>query len=203
VADGVPGRLPDPHHTRFNLLGDGLRDAFDVRSSDDKKTPNPHAPHGWKGEPTQDAQTHSPSGDARHHRGVRGARCRVRLEEIELEQHKHHGELRQQLRQREVRCRLGTFDNGSSAKGGNYRIGWEQSFGFTNNFDPTGEYLATRGLYSNLIAPSLIGYKHLPGAAGNELIGDLATTCRSRRAAAHVHVQAPQRREFGPPSAVA
>jgi peptide/nickel transport system substrate-binding protein len=70
----------------------------------------------------------------------------------------------------------GTFDNGSSAKGGNYRIGWEQSFGFTNNFDPTGEYLGNAwGLYSNLMLRSLIGYKHLPGAAGNELIGDLAT----------------------------
>ena len=26
----------------------------------------------------------------------------------------------------------GTFDNGSPAKGGNHRIGWESSFGFTN-----------------------------------------------------------------------
>jgi peptide/nickel transport system substrate-binding protein len=70
----------------------------------------------------------------------------------------------------------GTFDNGSSAKGGNYRIGWEQSFNFTNNFDPTGEYLGNAwGLYSNLMLRSLVGYKHLPGAAGNETIGDLAT----------------------------
>ena len=35
----------------------------------------------------------------------------------------------------------GTYDNGSAAKGGTYTVGWEQSFGFTNNFDPTGEYL--------------------------------------------------------------
>src|SRR5882757_8027321 len=70
----------------------------------------------------------------------------------------------------------GTYDNGSSKKGGNYRIGWEQSFGFTNNFDPTGEYLGNAwGLYSNLMLRSLVGYKHLPGAAGNETIGDLAT----------------------------
>jgi peptide/nickel transport system substrate-binding protein len=70
----------------------------------------------------------------------------------------------------------GTYDNGSSAKGGNYKIGWEQSFGFTNNFDPTGEYLGNAwGLYSNLMLRSLVGYKHLPGAAGNETIGDLAT----------------------------
>jgi peptide/nickel transport system substrate-binding protein len=70
----------------------------------------------------------------------------------------------------------GTLDNGSSKKGGIYRIGWEQSFGFTNNFDPTGEYLGNAwGLYSNLMLRSLVGYKHLPGAAGNETIGDLAT----------------------------
>jgi peptide/nickel transport system substrate-binding protein len=70
----------------------------------------------------------------------------------------------------------GTYDNGSSTKGGTYTVGWEQSFGFTNNFDPTGEYLGNAwGLYSNLMLRSLIGYKHQPGAAGNALIGDLAT----------------------------
>ncbi len=70
----------------------------------------------------------------------------------------------------------GALDNGSSTKGGIYTVGWEQSFGFTNNFDPTGEYLGNAwGLYSNLMLRSLIGYKHQPGAAGNELIGDLAT----------------------------
>ena len=70
----------------------------------------------------------------------------------------------------------GTFNNGTSQKGGVYRVGWEQSFGFTNNFDPTGEYLGNAwGLYSNLMLRSLVGYWHLPGAAGNKLIGDLAT----------------------------
>jgi peptide/nickel transport system substrate-binding protein len=69
----------------------------------------------------------------------------------------------------------GTYDNGSSAKGGIYRVGWEQSFGFTNNFDPTGEYLGNAwGLFSNLMLRALVGYKHQPGAAGNELVGDLA-----------------------------
>jgi peptide/nickel transport system substrate-binding protein len=69
-----------------------------------------------------------------------------------------------------------SFDNGSPEKGGIYRVGWEQSFGFTNNFDPTGEYLGNAwGLYVNLLLRPLIGYKHQPGAAGNELIGDLAT----------------------------
>jgi peptide/nickel transport system substrate-binding protein len=69
-----------------------------------------------------------------------------------------------------------SYDNGSSAKGGVYRVGWEQSFGFTNNFDPTGEYLGNAwGLYVNLLLRSLVGYKHQPGATGNDLIGDLAT----------------------------
>jgi peptide/nickel transport system substrate-binding protein len=71
----------------------------------------------------------------------------------------------------------GTYNSGSPAKGGVYRVGWEQSFGFTNNFDPTGEYLGSAwGLYTNLMLRPLIGYKHLPGAAGNALIGDLATS---------------------------
>ncbi|MFL5952647.1 MAG: ABC transporter substrate-binding protein [Gaiellaceae bacterium] len=70
----------------------------------------------------------------------------------------------------------GAYDSGSAKKGGVYRIGWEQSFGFTDNFDPTGEYLGNAwGLYSNLMLRSLVGYKHQPGAAGNDLIGDLAT----------------------------
>ncbi len=71
----------------------------------------------------------------------------------------------------------GTFSSGTPAKGGTYTVGWEQSFGFTNNFDPTGEYLGNAwGLYSNLMLRALVGYKHLPGAAGNITIGDLATT---------------------------
>ena len=69
-----------------------------------------------------------------------------------------------------------SYNNGTAAKGGVYRVGWEQSFGFTNNFDPTGEYLGNAwGIYVNLLLRPLIGYKHQPGAAGNQLIGDLAT----------------------------
>jgi len=66
---------------------------------------------------------------------------------------------------------------GPATKGGVYRIGWEQSFGFTDNFDPTGEYLGNAwGILVNLMLRPLIGYQHLPGAAGNKLIGDLATS---------------------------
>src|SRR6476646_10176908 len=68
-----------------------------------------------------------------------------------------------------------SYDNGSPEKGGTYKVGWEQSFGFTNNFDPTGEYLGNAwGIFVNLLMRPLVGYKHQPGAQGNELIGDLA-----------------------------
>lgn len=69
------------------------------------------------------------------------------------------------------------YDNGSAQKGGTYTVGWEQSFGFTDNLDPTGEYLGNAwAILNNLMLRSLIGYKHQAGAAGNELIGDLATS---------------------------
>src|SRR4051794_41460734 len=69
-----------------------------------------------------------------------------------------------------------SYDNGSPPKGGVYRVGWEQAFGFTNNFDPTGEHLGNAwGLYVNLLLRPLLGHKHQPGAACNQLIGDLAT----------------------------
>ena len=70
----------------------------------------------------------------------------------------------------------GSFSSGTPTKGGTYTVGWEGSFGFTNNFDPTGEYLGNAwGLFSNLLIRPLVGYKHQPGAAGNETVGDLAT----------------------------
>ena len=91
----------------------------------------------------------------------------------------------------------GSFSSGSPAKGGTYTVGWEGSFGFTNNFDPTGEYLGNAwGLYSNLMLRALVGYKHQPGAAGNDTVGDLATEApNADRQRPHLHLQAPQRRE--------
>ena len=85
-----------------------------------------------------------------------------------------------------------SYDNGSPEKGGTYKVGWEQSFGFTNNFDPTGEYLGNAwGIYVNLLMRSLVGYKHQPGAEGNELIGDLADAVpEADRPRNDVHVQA-------------
>jgi peptide/nickel transport system substrate-binding protein len=47
-------------------------------------------------------------------------------------------------------------------------------FGFTNGFDPTGEYVAVAiGLYGAMTR-TLMGVKHIAGAPGNELVPDLA-----------------------------
>ena len=60
--------------------------------------------------------------------------------------------------------------------GGVFRVEWESSFDFTGGFDPTGEYLGEAfGIYSNLLVRTLVGYNHVAGAPGNELVPDLAT----------------------------
>jgi peptide/nickel transport system substrate-binding protein len=62
-------------------------------------------------------------------------------------------------------------------RGGTYRVGWESSFGWTNNFDPTGEYLANGFvIYQNLLLRGLVGYNHATGPAGNVIVPDLATS---------------------------
>ena len=62
------------------------------------------------------------------------------------------------------------------AKGGTYRVGWESSFGWTNSFDPTGEYLANAfAINTNLLLRGLIGYNHVGGPAGSTIVPDLAT----------------------------
>ncbi len=63
----------------------------------------------------------------------------------------------------------------SAQPGGIYRIGVEEGFNFTNAFDPTGEYnLDAIGLYSSLLVRTLLGYRHVEGAEGSELVPDLA-----------------------------
>ncbi|MGH3141767.1 MAG: ABC transporter substrate-binding protein [Gaiellales bacterium] len=63
------------------------------------------------------------------------------------------------------------------AKGGTYRVGWEASFGWTDSFDPTGEYLANAfAINTNLLLRGLIGYNHVAGPAGAVIIPDLATS---------------------------
>jgi peptide/nickel transport system substrate-binding protein len=61
--------------------------------------------------------------------------------------------------------------------GGTLRVGWEQSFNFSNNFDPTGEYLGDAfGIYDGLLIRTLVGYTHTAGAAGNAVVPDVATS---------------------------
>jgi peptide/nickel transport system substrate-binding protein len=61
--------------------------------------------------------------------------------------------------------------------GGTLNVGWEQSFGFTNNMDPTGEYLGDAfGILDNLLVRTLVGYNHNEGAAGNKIVPDIATS---------------------------
>ncbi|MEO9175340.1 MAG: ABC transporter substrate-binding protein, partial [Gaiellales bacterium] len=60
--------------------------------------------------------------------------------------------------------------------GGIFRVGWESSFDFTDNFDPTGEYLGEAfGIYSDLMIRTLVGYNHVADAPGNVVVPDLAT----------------------------
>jgi len=59
--------------------------------------------------------------------------------------------------------------------GGTYRVAFDSSFGFTDAFDPTGEYLGQAfGIYSDLLIRTLVGYNHVAGAAGNTIVPDLA-----------------------------
>ena len=69
-----------------------------------------------------------------------------------------------------------TGEEGEPQKGGTLRV-QSEAFEWTGNFDPTGEYLGTAfGFYSNMLVRTLMGYKHLPGAEGNELVPDLAAS---------------------------
>jgi peptide/nickel transport system substrate-binding protein len=66
---------------------------------------------------------------------------------------------------------------GAGHKGGTYTVGWEQQFGFTDGFDPTGEYLGDAwGILSNLMVRTLVGYRHTAGVNGNKPVPDLATS---------------------------
>ena len=61
--------------------------------------------------------------------------------------------------------------------GGTLNVGWEQSFGFTDNMDPTGEYLGDAfGILDNLLVRTLVGYNHAAGAAGNQIVPDIASS---------------------------
>lgn len=70
----------------------------------------------------------------------------------------------------------GPAARGSGERGGIYRVGYQEPFGFTDSFDVSGEYLGTAfTIYSNLLVRTLVGYNHTAGPTGNELVPDLAT----------------------------
>ena len=85
-------------------------------------------------------------------------------------------------------------------KGGTYRIA-TVDFGFTNAFDPTGEYLGlAHGYYSNLLSRNLVGYRHRPGGPGNELVPDLADSVPEPSADGLTYTfKLKQGIKFGPP----
>jgi peptide/nickel transport system substrate-binding protein len=71
----------------------------------------------------------------------------------------------------------GAMGKNVAKAGGTFRVGWESSFDFTDDFDPTGEYLGEAfGIYSDLMLRTLVGYNHVAGAPGNQLVPDLATS---------------------------
>ena len=63
---------------------------------------------------------------------------------------------------------------GAVQKGGVLRTA-QDDFGFTNAFDPTGEYLASAITMYQALTRTLINYKHVAGPEGNKLYPDLAT----------------------------
>jgi peptide/nickel transport system substrate-binding protein len=70
-----------------------------------------------------------------------------------------------------------TRSSASPAVGGVYRVGWEGGFGFTDGFDPTGEYRGEAAvIYTNLLVRTLVGYDHVAGVDGDRLVPDLAVS---------------------------
>ncbi len=66
--------------------------------------------------------------------------------------------------------------SGGVTKGGTYRTSAED-FGFTDAFDPTGEYLGSAfGLYSDLLLRNLVTYKHIAGVPGDQIVPDIASS---------------------------
>jgi peptide/nickel transport system substrate-binding protein len=68
----------------------------------------------------------------------------------------------------------GGIGAGSVQKGGVLRTA-QDDFGFTNAFDPTGEYLGSAFTMYQALTRTLVSYKHIAGPEGNKLYPDLAT----------------------------
>ncbi|HZD02487.1 MAG TPA: ABC transporter substrate-binding protein [Actinomycetes bacterium] len=63
---------------------------------------------------------------------------------------------------------------GAAEKGGVFRAAVDD-FGYTNAFDPTGEYLGAAFTMYGALLRTLVSYKHVGGAEGNKLYPDLAS----------------------------
>lgn len=86
-----------------------------------------------------------------------------------------------------------------ATKGGVYRTAIE-GFGFTNSFDPTGEYLPSAwGIYSGLLLRTLVTYKHIGGTAGNEIVPDIASSWETSADGLTWIFHLKQGVKFGPP----
>lgn len=73
-------------------------------------------------------------------------------------------------------CGSSSSSGSSGTRGGTYRVE-ATDFGFSNNFDPTGEYTTNSwGIYRGLLIRTLVGYRMTAGVAGNQLVPDLATS---------------------------
>ena len=68
----------------------------------------------------------------------------------------------------------GGGQTGGVQKGGVLRTA-QDDFGFTNAFDPTGEYLASAFTIYQALGRTLVNYKHVAGPDGNKLFPDLAS----------------------------
>lgn len=88
---------------------------------------------------------------------------------------------------------------GDATRGGVYRTAIE-GFGFTDGFDPTGEYLPSAwGLYSGLLLRTLVTYKHVGGTAGNEIVPDIASGWETSADGLTWTFHLQQGVKFGPP----
>lgn len=84
-------------------------------------------------------------------------------------------------------------------RGGVYRTAIER-FGFTNSFDPTGEYFQPAwGIYSGLLLRTLVTYKHIAGTAGNQIVPDIASSWETSADGLTWIFHLKQGVKFGPP----
>jgi peptide/nickel transport system substrate-binding protein len=88
----------------------------------------------------------------------------------------------------------------AAKSGGVYRVGWDADFGFTDSFDPTGEYLGDAwGIDSDLLIRTLVTYNHTAGPAGTKIVPDIATTVPKPTNGGKTYTFHLKKVKFGPP----